>query len=334
MRPVRVLLGPTRRLLISPDGALNLIPFAALVDERNQYLVERYSIGYLTSGRDLLRLQVPRQSKSEPLIVADPAFGAMAGAEIQLAANVRRSFTRHQTRGPLKNFSEAYFEPLPETGREARDIKKLLPQATVLTKDQANETALKKLSAPRILHIATHGFFLQDEEASVEKTRSLSLFGGASDLRGSDWAAKIENPLLRSGLALAGFNQHKSGDDDGALTALEAAGLDLWGTKLVVLSACDTGVGEVKNGEGVYGLRRALVLAGSESQVMSLWKVSDYVTRLWMTDYYKGLKQGQGRGEALRQVQLKMLKGREFRHPFYWASFIQSGEWANLDGQR
>jgi CHAT domain-containing protein len=334
MRPVRALLGPTRRVLISPDGALNLIPFAALVDERNQYLVERYSISYLTSGRDLLRLQVPRQSKSEPLIVADPAFGAVAGAETQLAANIRRSPTRHQTRGPLKKFSEAYFEPLPQTGREARDIKELLPQTTVLTKDQANETALKKVSAPSILHIATHGFFLQDEEASVEKTRSLSLFGGVSDLRGSNWAAKIENPLLRSGLALAGFNQHKSGDDDGALTALEASGLDLWGTKLVVLSACDTGVGEVKNGEGVYGLRRALVLAGSESQVMSLWKVSDYVTRLWMTEYYKGLKQGQGRGEALRQVQLKMLKGREYRHPFYWASFIQSGEWANLDGQR
>ena len=334
MRPVRALLGQTRRLLISPDGALNLIPFAALVDEQNKYLVERYSINYLTSGRDLLRLQVPRQSKSEPLITADPAFDMIAGAETQPAAPSRRLPTSAQTAGPLKNFSEAYFEPLPETGREARAIKELLPQATVLTRDQANEAALKKLSAPRILHIATHGFFLQDEEASVEKTRGLSFLDGASDLRGSNWAAKIENPLLRSGIALAGFNQHKDGDDDGALTAFEAAGLDLWGTKLVVLSACDTGVGEVKNGEGVYGLRRALVLAGSESQVMSLWKVSDYATRLWMTDYYTGLKQGQGRGEALRQVQLKMLRSKERRHPFYWASFIQSGEWANLDGQR
>src|SRR5262249_18486554 len=288
----------------------------------------------LTSGRDLLRLQVPRQSKSEPLIVADPAFDTIAGAETQLAANIRHPSTRQQTSGPLNNFSESYFEPLPETGREARAIKGLMPQATVLTKDQAIEAALKKVRAPSILHIATHGFFLQDEEASVEKTRGLSFFGGASDLRGNNWAAKIENPLLRSGLALAGINQHKAGDDDGALTALEAAGMDLWGTKLVVLSACDTGVGEVKNGEGVYGLRRALVLAGSESQVMSLWKISDYVTRLLMTDYYTGLKQGQGRSEALRQVQLKMLRSKGRRHPFYWASFIQSGEWANLDGQR
>ncbi len=122
--------------------------------------------------------------------------------------------------------------------------------------------------------------------------------------------------------------------DDGILTALEASGLNLWGTKLVTLSACDTGVGEVRNGEGVYGLRRALVLAGAETLVMSLWPVSDYVTREMMTAYYSGLKQGLGRGEALRQVRLGMLKRKDRQHPFYWASFIQSGEWANLDGKR
>ena len=138
------------------------------------------------------------------------------------------------------------------------------------------------------------------------------------------------------------------------LTALEAAGLDLWGTKLVVLSACETGLGEVRNGEGVYGLRRALVLAGSESQVMSLWQVSDAATSELMTEYYKRLQAGEGRSEALRQVQLAMIKARwrnrlrrltasagsgiaqtlsENRsHPFYWASFIQSGDWRSLDG--
>ena len=137
---------------------------------------------------------------------------------------------------------------------------------------------------------------------------------------------RVENPLLRSGLALAGANMRRSGEDDGILTALEAAGLNLWGTKLVVLSACDTGVGEVKNGEGVYGLRRALVLAGAETQMMSLWPVSDEGTRDLMIGYYKALQAGQGRGEALRQVQLQMLAHPDRRHPFYWASFIQSGE--------
>jgi CHAT domain-containing protein len=102
----------------------------------------------------------------------------------------------------------------------------------------------------------------------------------------------------------------------------------------VTLSACDTGVGEVKNGDGVYGLRRALVLAGAETQVMSLWAVSDKATRELMVAYYRKLKEGEGRGEALRQVQLEMLKNVNRRHPYYWASFIQSGEWANLEGKR
>jgi CHAT domain-containing protein len=118
------------------------------------------------------------------------------------------------------------------------------------------------------------------------------------------------------------------------MSALEASGLDLWGTKLVVLSACDTGVGEVKTGEGVYGLRRSFVEAGAESLVMSLWPVSDVFTRDLMISYYKNLKQGIGRGEALRQVQLATLKRPDRRHPFYWASFIQTGEWANLEGKR
>ena len=141
----------------------------------------------------------------------------------------------------------------------------------------------------------------------------------------------IENPLLRSGLALAGANRRQGGDgEDGILTALEAAGLDLWGTKLVVLSACETGVGEIKNGEGVYGLRRALVTAGAESQVMSLWQVSDSATRDLMIGYYKRLQAGEGRNEALRHVQLGMLGSQDLRHPFYWAAFIQSGAWSSL----
>jgi CHAT domain-containing protein len=178
----------------------------------------------------------------------------------------------------------------------------------VLTGIEASEAALKRLEAPRILHIATHGFFLQD---------------GA-----------IANPLLRSGLALSGANVNAAGNDNGVLTALEASSLNLWGTRLVTLSACDTGVGEVRNGEGVYGLRRAFFLAGAETVVMSLWPVSDLVTRQMMTAYYTGLKAGLGRGEALRQAQLAMLAKPNRRHPFYWASFIQAGEWANLDGRR
>ncbi|MFN7927664.1 MAG: CHAT domain-containing protein [Blastocatellia bacterium] len=329
MQPVRTLLGDAKHLLISPEGMLNLLPFAALVDEQKRYLVERYSISYLTSGRDLLRLQVARTPKSAPLIVADPDFDLTAKVLAVALAQPRNSARRATLRG-FKSGSESFAEwtadRLSETSKEAEEIKALLPQAKLLARAQATKAALQQIAAPSILHIATHGFFLADTAPASSNTRKL----GAGEMN----ASPLKDPLLRSGLIFAGFNQHKTDADNGVLTAKEAAGLDLWGTKLVVLSACDTGVGEVKNGDGVYGLRRALVLAGAETQVMSLWPVDEIASREWMTTYYTGLQQGLGRGEALRQVQLKMLQKKNRQHPFYWAGFIQSGEWANLAGKR
>ncbi len=341
LRPVRALLGQTRRVFISPDGALNLIPFAALVDEHNRYLVQRYDFSYLTSGRDLLRLQVKQPNKQTAMFVANPDFGeaANAGAARQRGL-VYRPGTKAAT-GEGAVLAGYYFPPLQGTAGEARALKAMLTDAIVLTQGQATEAALKQVSGPRILHIATHGFFLENQKPAVVEERGLKLVS----MEEPTVVGQIENPLLRSGLALAGANRPTSGTgDDGILTAQEAAGLDLWGTKLVVLSACDTGVGEVKNGEGVYGLRRALVLAGSETQVMSLWPVSDKATRDLMIEYYRRLLlRGEGRSAALRQVQLQLLAGvaargqkpaRDYSHPYYWASFIQSGEWANLAGNR
>jgi CHAT domain-containing protein len=336
MQPLRALLGAATQLLVSPDGALNLIPFEALVDEQDRYLIERYSISYLTSGHDLLRLQVERESKSNPLIIADPMFGErgqLAKADVPKRKPRARSRLRQSvTTGA--DLSSVYFTPLIGTALEAREIKSLFPEARVLLGDQATKASLKQAVAPRMLHIATHGFFLEDRPVKIEGTRGLSLLRDDGDLRGLSVDVKIENPLLRSGLALAGANLRTDRDDDGILTALEASGLNLWGTKLVVLSACDTGVGLVRTGEGVNGLRRALVLAGSETQVMSLWPVSDYATQRLMKAYYARLKQGQGRGEALRSVKLEMLRQKGMEHPFYWAGFIQSGKWTELDDQR
>ena len=329
IQPLRPLLGNAMRLLVSPDGALNLIPFEVLVDEQNRYLIEVYSVSYLSSGRDLLRLGLPRSPKSAPLIVTNPMFGepdvARAGqAKGEMVARVQ-SNGKAEAVDAAPDLSGVYFAPLEATTEEGRAIKSLFPDASVLTREQATESALKRAEAPRIVHIATHGFFLQSTTDGVRNPITASTNGAS---------VNIENPLLRSGLALSGANLRSSGADDGVLTALEASGLNLWGTKLVALSACDTGLGEVRNGEGVYGLRRAFVLAGTETLVMSLWPVSDYVTRELMTAYYKGLQQGLGRGEALRRVKLDMLKRKERQHPFYWASFIQSGEWANLEGKR
>ena len=346
MRPVRRLTGDVRQVFLSPDGALNLVPFAALVDEQGKYLVESYALTYLTSGRDLLRLQVGSESRQAPLVVADPLFGLAHGAGSATGGDGVESTRRSA------EMRQMYFGRLAGTTAEGRSVGALLPGGQVLTQAQATEVAIKQVAAPRVLHIATHGFFLpgQPQEAAAG-TRGLVL--GSSDAARA--GGRFENPLLRSGLALEGANRRQgAGGEDGILTALEAAGLDLWGTKLVVLSACETGVGEVKNGEGVYGLRRALVLAGSESQVMSLWQVADAATRDLMTAYYRLLLAGEGRTEALRQVQLEMLKGAgpaqagsrrgvgaelgaaqvtDRRHPYYWAAFIQSGDWRGMQAQ-
>lgn len=328
MRPLRELLGGATHLLVSPDGGLNLLPFAALVDEEGRYLIQRYTFTYLTSGRDLLRMQVARESKSKPLLIANPNFGEPA-SELFARSNANvKSTARGERRRSVttgNDLSEVYFAPLSGTEQEARSIQTLFPEAAIVSGAQATKSAVKQINAPRILHVATHGFFLSE-------LRPVATSSPAQTTARSADAGTV-SPLLRSGLALTGANLHNA-NDDGVLTALEASGLNLWGTKLVVLSACDTGVGEVRNGEGVYGLRRAFVLAGAESLVMSLWPISDYPTRQLMTGYYRNLKQGMGRGEALRQVQLDMVKKNPNLHPFYWANFIQAGEWANLEGKR
>lgn len=146
-------------------------------------------------------------------------------------------------------------------------------------------------------------------------------------------AIASNNPLLRSGLVLAGFNLRSSGNEDGVLTALEVAGLDLGKTKLVVLSACETGVGDVANGEGVYGLRRALAIAGFPRQLITLWLVDDEATKDLMINYYRRLQKNIDRSAALRLVQLELLSSPQYQRPYYWAAFIPSGKWTSLNIQ-
>lgn len=287
--PIRRLLGAARTVLISPDGALNLVPFAALVDENNHYLIETYTFVHLTSGRDLMRTAVGEQSKQGSLILAAPDFGG-----------VNRNGTKQPPNRPSD--TQPFFYPLPGTDKEARSIAEILTNATVLSGSRATKEAVKSAVAPRILHLAVPAFFLTSAGNSSQ-----------------------DNPLLRAGLVFAGAN--RPFDGTGLMTALEVSSLNLSGTKLVVLPACDTGIGDVKVGDGVYGLKRAFVLAGSESQVSSLWKVEDMASADLMIDFYKRLHAGESRADALRQSQLKMLSTKEHSHPFYWAAFIQSGDW-------
>ena len=330
MEPVRQKLGSARQILLSPDSTLNLIPFAALVDKNGQFLVENYTITYLTSGRDLLRLANPTASRQSPVIVANPTYDRPGDAK-EIASASRRA---HQQRSG--DITKLTFDPLPGTAAEGNALVALLPETRLLTKTEATENALKQLQGPAILHVATHGFFLEiqpEQRSSIDEVtpfKSFQLQGGSISNQPFP-LVNTENPLLRSGLALAGFNPRQSGQEDGVLTALEAAGLDLRGTKLVVLSACETGVGEVANGEGVYGLRRAFAIAGAESQLLSLWTVSDEATKDLMVGYYKRLLEQEGRSEALRQTQLAMLRGQQYQHPYYWAAFIPSGAWTPID---
>jgi CHAT domain-containing protein len=325
VKPLRPHIRDAERLLISPDGALNLIPFAALVDENGSYLGVRYDITYLTSGRDLLRFGTPAVATGDAVVVANPDYDDVGSLLAQGDTSVQSSRSIDLDRGGVN------FLPLDGTAKEAVALKDLLKveDKNVLTQAEATEARVKQLQGPRLLHIATHGFFLKDNELPAAAARTAAFSQDQVPVPVG------ENPLLRSGLALAGANGRRSGEhDDGILTAAEVAQMDLRGTQLVVLSACETGLGDVQNGEGVYGLRRALVLAGAETQVASLWKVADEATKNLMVDYYTRLLKGEGRSAALREAQRTMINSAERSHPYYWAAFVSIGRWTPLAQNR
>jgi CHAT domain-containing protein/tetratricopeptide (TPR) repeat protein len=290
------LAGASEHVLLAPDGDLNLMPFQALVDEGSRYLVERYRFTYVTSGRDLLS-KPAGISPGAPLVIGSPTFGRAAAT----SGMITRSFA-----------------PLPGADREATAVAALLPGAVVLRGAEASEARLKALQSPAVLHVATHGFYLSaDDGGNAPATRGF--------LPIARRATEDVPALLRSGLALAGANTGPRGAEDGILTASEAALVDLRGTELVFLSACESGLGVVSAGESVYGLRRAFAIAGARSQVLTLWKVSDQETSDFVIDFYERLAAGGDRSDALRQAQRSALADPARQHPFYWAAFILSG---------
>ena len=322
-----------KHLLISPDGDLSLVPFGALITPEGQFLAQRFDVTYLSSGRDLLRFGKRKLEGTPPMLVANPDYDAPSESG--------QTSVAEGSRGSLPVLARAKFGPLPGTAQEAEAIMHILPKPTVKLQRIATETALKQVEGPRVLHVATHGFFLDDTGKAASGSRGLELDVPANALPTmkatlpDEQGPKIEiiHPMFLSGLALAGANVRKGQTDDGILTAYEASALNLSGTELVVLSACETGVGTRVAREGVQGLRRALVLAGAETQVMSLWQVDDEATRDLMTKFYENMfRKGMERGEAMRQAQLGLLAQPGRQHPFYWASFIVSGNWAPISG--
>jgi CHAT domain-containing protein len=335
IRPLVPLLGKMRRLFLSPDGQLALVSFAALHDGR-RFLVDTFDITYLTSGRDLLPRPKDIPHTRSVVVLADPDFvstpaalsltAGTASALADLSASLARFFSTLRS-----NLADLPWPSLPGTRKEAEAIHRLLPQAQLLLGPAATKDALLKLEKPGLLHIATHGFFLEDGSAPVD-SRAVKNFGTVGN---SGPRHRPPDPLLRSGLVLAGAHAPAARPDsprreDSLVTALELAGMNLWGTQLVVLSACDTGRGDVTLGQGVYGLRRALVVAGAETLVTSLWMVNDETTRELMEGYYGNLLAGQGRTAALREA-MQALRQKQ-PHPHFWAPFIAIGRDSPLQG--
>lgn len=303
--PVIAVLRESKRLFIAPDGELCRVPLEGLSTDDGGFLADSYSLSYLSTGRDLLRLSTPRLRRSSTAVVAaNPNFDLGTGS-------TNESEVTALARGPkLDNVS---FDPLPGTNKEGIQVARLLGVEPLL-RDDAVEQKLKSLQSPAILHIATHGFFLADD--ATNDSDPTSLFS--------------TNPLLKSGLALAGANWRAKrfvpppAAGDGVLTAEDLARTDLRETELVVLSACETGLGAIHSGEGVFGFRRSFVLAGARTLVMSLWRVPDEQTFELMSLYYAALLRGAGRADGLREAQARLRVTHPA--PFYWAAFICQGD--------
>lgn len=331
------------RVFVVPDGAVSLVSFAALPLERGAYLLEQGPpIHYLSAERDLVTaLNRVRPAVQGLLALGGASFGDVRGDARSAAAPSPPVGVASvaDVDGHCPGMPGVVFQPLDGTSEEVREIADMWRasagagggEARILVGADASETALKQTAQQhRVLHVATHGFFLTGD--CMPRSTGTRGVGGLSP---AGLSRAAENPLLLSGLALAGANRRAAAgpdDDDGILTAEEVASLDLDGVEWAVLSACDTGVGEIRAGEGVFGLRRAFQVAGARTVIMSLWSVDDQATRAWMRALYEGrLQRGLSTADAVHHASLATLRDRRARglstHPFYWAAFVAAGDW-------
>lgn len=301
VEPLLPLLSRVEHLFLAPDGKLTQLPFEVIpLDDAahgGDHVIDQFQISYVVTARDVLRFSPLAAPRGTAVVIADPDFDL----------------------GPGTMTSEARFAQLPGSRREGEAIARRLGVQPLVGPD-AREDRLKQLT-PSVLHIATHGFFLEDPPRPDP----------AAALQANDVArlTSYENPLLRSGIALAGANQWAAGQplpggEDGIVTSADVATMDLSATELVVLSACHTGSGSLQVGEGVQGLRSAFVAAGARALVMSLWTVPDEATVELMSRFYDSLLTGTPRAAALRDAQLALK--RQGADVLAWGGFVCQGD--------
>jgi len=347
-KPLAGALAGKTRIYLSADGVLNTLPMGIIPAPDGKLLMETLDLRLVSSTKDILRAAPANSGAKTALLVGDPDFdeaeaqeqaalaklgtaGPAAGSGSQMAeASLPDSFTRG---------GGAKLARLPGTGAEVSAIAEIMQvsgwTAMTYTRDLALKRVVEQAASPRVVHLATHGFFLPD--APVVQASPADAVKGPKTATAVPIAAPVaEDPMVRSGLYFAGANRTLAGKgtpesvDNGVLTALEAGNLNFTGTELVVLSACNTGQGKVQNGEGVFGLRRALQEAGAQSVMMSLWPVPDQETRDLMQIFYKRWLAGMEKHQALKEAQLEMREKVKGAHegqdlPSYWAAFVLVG---------
>ncbi len=284
-----------KMIYLSPDGVFSQLNLNTLKKPDGDYVLNRYDLVIIGNAKDLTGLKAKR-----PVVAKKSAF--LLG---------------------FPDYATAEVSALPGTKVEIDGVAKLLKasgyQVSQFMTNQATEQNVKAIKSPTLVHIATHGYFLQDAESA----------GGS--VFGINAENASNNPLLRSGLILAGAGKAISGsagadatsNDNGVLTAYEAMNLNLEGTELVILSACETGLGDVKSGEGVYGLQRAFQVAGADALIMSLWKVDDAATQLLMTNFYTNWLKLGNKQRAFKQAQLQLMT--RYKEPYFWGAFVMMG---------
>jgi len=303
LKPLLRIIDTKENIFISPDSALNKVPFNAITSFNNSDGIEKsLNLLLLTTGRDLIELtEKSNQINNKSLIVANPDFNQKEITYRKDSSLSKKNINTQKRSGEFKLLS---WNALPGTSKEGQIISKIT-NGELLEKDKATSLAIQQKISPKILHIASHAYFMPDKKG-------------------------LENPLLRSGIVLAGANQpNLNPNDDGYLLALEVAKLEWQGTEMAVISGCESGRGDIQSGEGVYGLKRAIAVAGARSSLLSLWKVDDNATAAFMESFYKKLINKKGRADALAatQKEFKIHPIKAWRHPNVWAAFQLSGDW-------